>query len=303
MAQDNYDVIVIGEGVAGLSAAGMLAKSGRKVATFEAQLFGGLIINVNELDPAPGDRHVGGAEYASEFMQVNADLGVESHQEPVTGIRDTGMLKSVATASGTYGARAVVIASGAYVKRLGVPGEIEFEGRGVSQCADCDGPMFGDTEVVVVGGGDSALQESLVLAQYCSKVHLVHRGSTYRGRADLAARVKANEKIVPVWNATVTGVSGGNMVEKIGVKHADGRAEEIAAAGLFAYVGLAPNTDFVPDAIARDAGGFLVTQNALETAMPGVWAIGAVRSGAGGLIADAIADAEVAAGAIRAKLG
>lgn len=302
MPLQNFDVIVIGEGVAGLSAAGALAKAGLKTATFEAQLFGGLVINVNELDPAPGGGHMGGAEYASGLMQTAAEAGVESVQEPVTGIRDAGQLKEVVTANGSYGARAVLIASGARLKRLGVPGESEFEGRGVSQCADCDGPMYGGTEVVVVGGGDSALQEALVLAQYTERVHLVHRGTAFRGRADLAEKVTANDKIRIVWNATVAAVTGDKMVDRITLKHADGRSEDLACAGLFAYIGLAPNAEFVPAAVARDAGGFLVTGDTLETAMPGIWAAGAVRSGCGGLLTDALADAQRAMQGIQRKL-
>src|SRR5918999_1742705 len=134
MAQAAYDVIVIGEGVSGLTAAGALAQAGLKVATLEAQLFGGLVINVNELEPAPAGRPHSGAELASEMMQANAERGVASIQEPVTALRDAGGVKEAVTDSGTHSARHVVVASGARLKKLGVPGEAEFEGRGVSSC-------------------------------------------------------------------------------------------------------------------------------------------------------------------------
>src|SRR5688500_4707494 len=149
VAQETYDVLVIGEGMSGLSAAHALAQSGLRTATLEAQLFGGLVLNVNELEPAPDpSRTVSGAEIASELMQANADLGVTSIQEAVTAIQDAGATKQVTTAALTYQARQVVLASGARLKRLGVPGEAEFEGRGVSQCADCDGPMYQNENVV-----------------------------------------------------------------------------------------------------------------------------------------------------------
>ena len=299
MTSAQYDVLVIGEGVAGLSTANATARAGLRVATIEAQLFGGLIINVNELDPAPEGRQAGGAEFASELMQANQDLGVASISEPVTGIEANDAVKRVATAGGSYGARHVVITSGARLRKLNVPGETEFEGRGVSQCADCDGPMYQDETVVVVGGGDSALQEAIVLTHYCGKVQLVHRGSSFRARPHFAEQVRGNGKITTLWNAEIQEIAGGKMVERARIKHADGRIEDIPCAGVFAYVGLEPNTDFLPLEFKRDAAGFLVTDAHLQTSVPGVWAAGAVRSGCGGLISDAIAEAQQVAAAIR----
>ena len=302
MAQNTYDVLVIGEGVSGLTAANALAKSGLRTATLEAQLFGGLVINVNELEPAPEARTVSGAEFASELMQANADLGVTSIQETVTALKNGGGLKQVVTGAATYQARHVVLAAGARLRKLGIPGETEFEGRGVSQCADCDGPMYQNEDVVVVGGGDSALQEALVLARFCGKVLLVHRGASFRARPHFIDQVAANRKISTVWNATVEAITGSKMVEKARIKRADGRAEEIPCAGLFAYVGLTPNAEFLPPEIARDAAGFVMTRDTLETEQSGIWAVGALRSGYGGLLSEAMAEARRAAQAISAKL-
>ncbi len=302
MATD-YDVIVIGEGVAGLTAAGELATAGLKVATIEAQLFGGLVININELDPIPaGSEAAGGAEYASSLVEAAANAGVTSVNEPVTGIEAMGATFKVATDGGTHTARAVIVASGAHLKKLGVPGEAEFEGKGVSQCADCDGPMYQNETVVVVGGGDSALQEAVVLSHYCGQVRLVHRSDQFTGREHFQQAVNAEAKIVKTLNAEVTAVKGGQMVEKVSIKHADGRTEDIVCAGIFGYTGLEANAGFLPVAIQRDAKGFVVTNDKLETAMPGVWAAGAVRSGCGGLLDDAITDAKKAAAEVRARL-
>jgi thioredoxin reductase (NADPH) len=303
VSQASYDVIVIGEGVSGLTAAGALARSGARVATLEAQLFGGLVINVNELDPVPEGKPASGAELASEMMQANGDLGVESINEEVVDIRNGGATKQVVTAGGTtYTARHVVVASGARLKRLGVPGESEFEGRGVSQCADCDGPMYQNEEAVVVGGGDSALQEALVLAQYCKRVHLVHRSDGFRAGAHWVGQVEGNDRISMIPNATVDAILGSQMVEKARVKHADGRVEEIPCAGVFAYVGLAPNSGFLPPEVQRDEHGYVTTNAECATTMPGVWAVGAVRSGFEGTLEAGIAEAERAAQAIRAQL-
>jgi thioredoxin reductase (NADPH) len=298
----NYDVIVIGEGVAGLGAAAELARAGLRAATFEGQLFGGLIINVNELEPAPEGRPVSGAELASEMMQANAERGIASIQEEVIALEAAGGLLNVVTGSGRYGARDVVLASGARLRKLGIPGEAEFEGRGVSQCADCDGPMYQNEDVVVVGGGDSALQEALVLAQYCRRVHLVHRSERFRAAAHFVERVQQNEKIGTLWNATLHSIAGSQMVETARVKHADGRIEELACAGVFAYIGLEPNTAFVPPAVTRDASGRVATDSAGRTSMPGVWALGAVRGGHGGTLADALGEAARLAAAVRSTL-
>lgn len=300
----NYDVIVIGEGVAGLTAAGELAGAGLKVATIEAQLFGGLVININELEPKPtGSDMAGGAEFASSLVEAAANAGVTSINEPVNSIDAAGDIKKVNTDGGTHTARAIVVASGARLKRLGVPGEMEYEGKGVSQCADCDGPMYQNETAVVVGGGDSALQEALVLAQYCKEVRLVLRGGAFTGAAHLQELVNAQQKIIKTFNAEVTAVKGGQMVEKVSIKHADGRSDELPCAGLFAYVGLEPNSGYLPGAIRRDANGFVATNANLETDVPGVWAAGVVRSGCGGLLDDAIADGKKAAAEVRARLG
>lgn len=298
MAAKTYDVIVIGEGVSGLACAGHARRAGLSVATFESNLFGGLVLNVNELDGYPGSES--GTLLASELMQASSDAGVASIQEEVTAVSSAGGGFEIA-AGGVYGARQVVIASGARLKKLGVPGEREFEGRGVSSCADCDAPMFQNEEVVVVGGGDSALQEALVLAKFCSRVHIVHRGDRLRAQKHLAERAGADPKISFMWKTTVEAVLGAKMVEKVRVRR-NGTTEEIAAAGVFAYVGLEPNAACAPSGSRRDGDGRLVTNDALETSTPGVWAIGAVRAGYSGLLRDAVIEAQRVAEAVRDRL-
>jgi thioredoxin reductase (NADPH) len=298
MAPKTFDLIVIGEGVSGLACAGHARRAGLSVATFESNLFGGLVLNVNELDGYPGSES--GTLLASELMQASSDAGVASIQEEVTAVSSAGSGFEIA-AGGIYGARQVVIASGARLRKLGVPGEDEYEGRGVSRCADCDAPMFQNEEVVVVGGGDSALQEALVLAKFCSRVHIVHRGDRLRAQKHLAERAGADPKISFMWKTTVEAVLGAKMVEKVRVRR-NGNAEEIAAAGVFAYVGLEPNAACAPSGSRRDGHGHLVTNDALETSTPGVWAIGAVRAGYSGLLRDAVSEAQRVAEAVRDRL-
>jgi thioredoxin reductase (NADPH) len=300
MAQ-NFDLIVIGEGVSGLTCALEAARSGLRAATLESNLFGGLVLNVNELDGYPGAES--GTNLASELMQSCAEAGVTSIQEEVTSISTHGAAFDAVTRGGTHGARAIVIASGARLKKLGVPGEKDFEGRGVSWCADCDAPMFQNEDVVVVGGGDSALQEALVLANFCRNVRVATRGDKLRAQKHLADKVAADPKISILHRTTVDAILGSKMVETVRLKStADGKTEHVGAAGVFAYIGLEPNSGFVPKDMARDDGGHVMTDASLETTMRGIWAIGAVRAGYSGLLRDATEEAKRAAKAVRERL-
>lgn len=183
-----FDVVVIGCGIAGLSAARECLRGGLATATLEALVPGGLVLNVNHLE---GEIQGSGMDLATEMMSEIAALGAENVSGTVEALRGEAGDLVVVSDAGEQRAGAVVVASGARISRLGIPGEDEFEGRGVSQCADCDGPLFQDQEVVVVGGGDSALQEALALAHFARRVHLVHRRGGFRARRHLADAVAA----------------------------------------------------------------------------------------------------------------
>lgn len=302
MSGNSFDAIVIGEGISGLTAAGALAGAGLRVASMEAQLFGGLVINVNELEPAPAGYPPSGSELAAQLMQANADAGVTSIQEGVTALRGVDGGYQVTTDSSAYRARCVIVASGARLRKLDVPGESDFEGRGVSQCADCDGPMYQNEHAIVVGGGDSALQEALVLAHYCRRVLIVHRGEHWRAMPHFVAKVEREPKITVLRNTTVTAILGNKMVEAARLQHADGGVQEEPCAGVFPYIGLVPNAAFMPDEAQRDPQGFLRTYEGGATSLPGVYAVGAVRSAFPGTLDAAMDEAHRVAGAVRARL-
>jgi thioredoxin reductase (NADPH) len=291
----SFDVIVIGQGYAGLTAARLAAERGLNTANFEAALFGGLIINLNELDPVPEGAEHSGAELASNLAMSNMDKGVVTVSEGATALeRDQDGLWLVTTDSEAYAARHIIVASGARLRKLGVPGEQEFFGQGVSECADCDGPMFSEMETVVVGGGDSAFQEALALSQFASKVTMVMRGAAPRARADLIERAAADPKLVRLANTQVVAIEGaaGKGVESVRIKTEGQEEKVLPTGGVFVFIGLEPNTAFLPADLPRDAAGALITSEQCATALPGLWAIGAVRSGYGGMLSDAAADAE-----------
>jgi len=287
-----FDVIVIGCGIAGLSAARGCLRNGMNTATLEALLPGGLVLNVNHLD---GEIQGSGMDLATELMTEIGNLGAQNLSGAVDAVRAEGGELLVSSEAGEHRAKAVIVASGARIRRLGIPGEAELEGQGVSQCAECDGPLFQGQVVVVVGGGDSALQEALAVSQFARRVHLLHRGGAFRARRHLVDAVAAEPKIEVRFRTEAQAVEGSRGVEAVRLK--DG--EEIPCAGFFAFPGLEPVCGFVPEAAARDANGCLVTDVGLRTTMPGVYAAGAVRSGYGGLLSHAVAEGVAAARSTR----
>ena len=303
MTEDQFDVIVIGEGISGLTAAGVAANEGLSTASIEGEMFGGLVININELDPAPDVRAISGADFASELAMANQERGVQSINDNVTALRRVATGFEIMAADSTYRARHAIVASGAKHKLLGVPGESEFNGRGVSRCADCDGPLFRGSTVVVVGGGDSAMQEAAILARFCDRVYVVHRGATFRARQQAVEQVSANPKIEILLETVVDRIEGANGVERVHVRAASGgSSRSIDCAGVFPFVGLVPNVSFLPAEMSRDAAGSVMTSDSFETAIPGLWAVGAVRHGYGGTLDHATAEARSAAAAVVARL-
>ena len=294
-----FDVVVIGCGMAGLSAARQALRNGMTTATVESLLPGGLVLNVNHL---VGEIQGAGMDLATDLMMEIGGLGGQNISATVNSLRSDGGQLVVATDAGEHRAAAVIVASGARYKRLGVPGEVEFEGQGVSHCADCDGPLFQNQDVVVVGGGDSALQEAMVLSGFARRVHLVHRGSEFRARRDFVDAVKKQPKIQlhlrTVAEAAI-GETGVRAVRVCGLD--DSQSREIACAGFFPFIGLDPACEFVPDRVKRDAQGFLVTDDAMRTTLPGLHAAGAVRSGYGGLLSQAMAEGVAAANSAQSQ--
>lgn len=289
------DVVVIGSGITGLNAARELVRAGLRVSNLEASLFGGLVINVNELE---GEYSGSGADLASTLMMEVAELGCATLSENATGVTREGGDLIVSTDAGRHRARAVVVASGATLRRLGVRGEQALEHKGVSQCADCDGPMYQGQDVVVVGGGDSALQEASVLARFCRTVHVVHRGETFSARAHWVEMLRSYSNVVVMPRAEVEAIEGVAGVEAVQVREQSGERHRLPCTGVFAYVGLEPASGWLPPEVGRDYSGAVITDASLETGLRNVFAAGAVRAAFGGTLTHAVADARAAAVAV-----
>jgi thioredoxin reductase (NADPH) len=291
MADDPVDVMVIGAGIAGLAAATRAAKHGLTTICVEEQMFGGLVLNVAELEPAPAGRPAQGPELAAALMEEAAGAGVVYCPDGVVRVGRQGEMLDIETTGEAVVARTIVIASGARQKTLDVPGEREFEHRGVAHCADCDAMFYAGRDVVVIGGGDSAFQEALVLGRHCKTVFIVHRRSELRARRGFVEAVLRQQNIRFVPESVVKEIRGTSEVESVVVQDRHGETREIICSGVFPYVGLRPNIAFLPEDVHLDRCGFLLTDAELKSSLQDMYAIGAVRSGFGGSLDDAFADA------------
>lgn len=303
MTSPSYDVVVIGAGASGLTAAVHCAERGATVACVEqAPLPGGLIANVGAIDGFPAAGALSGAALVDVLTRRCAERGVAMVEAEVSALEDAGEWKRLATSDGPVQARLVIVASGARLRQLGVPGEAELAGRGVSQCDWCDGGFFRGEPVLVVGGGDAAFQAALHLAQLCASVTLVMRSATMRARRAYVQAAAENERIAFLWDTTLERINGTDKVESVTLRdHAEGTVSDHPTAGVFVFAGIEPQADFLPAEVARDQAGGVVTDTDFRTSMPGVFAIGAVRSGYCGQLVSACGEgAAVAAVAAQA---
>ncbi|MCH2526771.1 MAG: FAD-dependent oxidoreductase [Dehalococcoidia bacterium] len=306
MAND-YDVLIIGGGLAGLTASIYSARYGMSTGVIELMMGGASIINLEKIENFPGFvEGISGAELGPAAQEQAMNVGVDFIMAEATGIKTDGDYKVVSTDSGDYRAKAVIVAAGSQLKHLGIPGEEEFNGRGVSHCATCDGPMFMGETVGVVGGGDSAADEALTLTEYAEKVMVFHRRDELRAQKILQDRLLRNPKIEMVWNAELQEIIGEDTVSGVKIKNVVTNHEEtIGLTGLFVYVGLEPNSGIAAAVSKTDNAGHIDVNLSMETSTQGVYAVGDIRqSSARQLVASAGDGATAAVGAfnyIRSK--
>lgn len=273
-----YDTIIIGAGPAGMTAALYAARSNLKVALIEGGLPGGQMNNTSDIENYPGYANISGPELAEKMFEPLENLGVEHLYGFVETVEDHGEFKKVVTDDQVYETRTVIVATGSKHRLLEVPGEEELNSRGVSYCAVCDGAFFRDQDLLVVGGGDSAVEEAIFLTQFAKTVTIVHRRDELRAQKVLEDRAFANEKINFIWDSVVKEIKGENRVESVVIENVKtGQVTEQAFGGVFIYVGLDPVSDFVQELQIRDQAGWIVTDDHMKTSVAGVFAAGDVR--------------------------
>lgn len=280
MSGSGLDLTIVGGGPAGLTAGIYAVRARMKTVLIEKGLCGGQIVVTEKIENYPGfPAGISGPELAAHMEEQAKNLGLEIRAfAEVSSLLLEGNLKKVAAGGEEFLSRAVIIASGAQPKKLGIPGEDEFLGRGVSYCATCDGAFFKDKKVLVIGGGDSAAEEALFLAKFAAQVTIIHRRDELRAAKILQERAFANPKIDFLWDSHLIEIKGKDKVEAGVIQNKNTLEKtEIPADGVFMYVGILPNTEFAKGVIELDETGFVVTDSDLQSSAPGIFAAGDVR--------------------------
>ena len=291
-----YDTIIIGAGPAGMTAALYAARSNLKVALLERGIPGGQMNNTADIENYPGYANISGPELAEKMFEPLENLGVEHLFGLVEKIEDRGDFKEIITEDERFETKTVIIASGANHRHLGVPGEEDYNSRGVSYCAVCDGAFFRDEDLLVVGGGDSAVEEAIFLTRFAKSVTIVHRRDELRAQKVLQDRAFANEKIRFVWDSVVESIHG-NERKVTGVTFKNVKTGETSQAdfgGIFIYVGLDPVSEFAADLGITDEAGWILTDHQMKTSVAGIYAIGDVRQKDLRQITTAVGDGAIA---------
>ena len=291
-----YDTMIIGAGPAGMTAALYAARSNLKVALLERGIYGGQMNNTAEIENYPGYARISGPELAEKMFEPLENLGVEHLFGQVEKIEDHGDYKKIITEDEVFETKTVILASGANHRHLGVPGEEEYNSRGVSYCAVCDGAFFRDEDLLVVGGGDSAVEEAIFLTRFAKSVTIVHRRDQLRAQKLLQERAFANEKISFIWDSVVKEIKGDDrrVTSVVFENVKTGQISESDFGGVFVYVGLDPVSDFVKDLGICDEAGWIITDQHMKTAIDGIYAIGDVRQKDLRQITTAVGDGAVA---------
>ena len=291
-----YDTIIIGAGPAGMTAALYAARSNLKVALLERGIPGGQMNNTADIENYPGYANISGPELAEKMFEPLENLGVEHLFGLVEKIEDRGDFKGIITEDERFEAKTVIIASGANHRHLGVPGEEDYNSRGVSYCAVCDGAFFRDEDLLVVGGGDSAVEEAIFLTRFAKSVTIVHRRDELRAQKVLQDRAFANEKIRFVWDSVVESIHGDER-KVTGVTFKNVKTGETSQAdfgGIFIYVGLDPVSEFAADLGITDEAGWILTDHQMKTSVAGIYAVGDVRQKDLRQITTAVGDGAIA---------
>lgn len=277
-----YDLAIIGGGPGGLTAGIYSGRARLKTTVIDKGLPGGQMQNTLEIENYPGYKVITGPQLSELMYEHMLEFGAEWRQAEAVGVDLSDRIKTVTLNDGSsVNARALIIATGAQPRKLNVPGELEFAGRGVSYCATCDGAFFRNKEVVVVGGGDSAVEEGVFLTRFASQVTIIHRRDQLRAAPILQERAFANPKIRVIWNTVAEEIIGEAKVSKVKIRNVNtGVVSDLDAEGVFIYIGYLPNTEFLQGTGLLNPNGYVETDSTMATKVPGVYAIGDVRAAA-----------------------
>lgn len=294
---DTYDVIIIGGGPAGLSAGLYTSRARLKTLLIEKAIVGGQITNAERVENYPGFPDGIPGFDLGELMRKQAEgFGLEIKYAEALGLELRGSEKVVKTSDGDYMGRTVIIAGGATLQRLGIPGEERLTGKGVSYCATCDGPFFKDRVVAAVGGGDSAVEEGLLLTRFASRVIVIHRRDQLRASKILQERAFANKKMEFLWDSLVEDIQGENKVTMIKIRNVKtGQTTALEVSAVFIYVGQRPNTDYLKGLVPLDEKGCIIINERMETQIKGIFAAGDIRQNSPRQVITAAGDGVTAA--------
>ena len=296
MKFENYDIAIVGAGPAGMTAALYGARAGKRVILFEGAVYGGQIVQSRLVENYPGAPDVDGYTLAEQMMLPLRRLEVEVVSAAVTAIEQNGNAFTVKTAKENVIARTVILATGVTHRKLGVPGEDALIGRGVSFCATCDGMFFRGREVAVIGGGNTAVQDALVLSEICSKVYLIHRRDAFRAEESLMERLRTAENVEIVTDTVVSEMRGENRLTGLVIRQVKtNEVRELAVSGVFEAVGNLPQNAAFAGLVELDADGYIITDETCKTNVKGVFAAGDCRQKSVRQLTTATADGTVAA--------
>lgn len=298
------DIIIIGAGTAGLSAAIYAQRAGKTTLVLEREAYGGQIINTPDVENYPGITHISGFDFATGLYEQAQNLGAEVEFADVAGVEDQGGKKIVHTTGGDFACRALILATGVQRRKLGLPKEQAFTGKGVSYCATCDGAFFKGKDVAVNGGGNTALEDAQYLSRIAGKVYLIHRRDAFRADPAEVKKIEGKENVIPVLNCTVTDLVGDGKLSGVEVMNkVTGEKKILPVSALFVAIGQAPSNAAFAGLVDLDEAGYIRAGEDCKTSRPGVFAAGDCRTKSVRQLTTAAADGAVAALAAAAYLG
>ena len=287
-----YDIIIVGAGPAGLTAALYASRANKSVLVFEGKAYGGQILNASVVENYPGVGNTSGFEIATTMYNQVKERGVEIKYETVLNVTPELEVK---TSNGTYKAKAIILATGAQNRKLNLPNEVELIGKGVSYCATCDGNFYKGKDVAVIGGGNTALEDALYLSNICNKVYLVHRRDTFRGEDKYIKEIEEKDNIEVIYNSNVQSINGNDYLESITIVDNESNTRDISISGLFIAVGQEPKNEMFANVVELDEKGYIKTIDDVHTNTEHIYVAGDCRNKDLKQLTTAVSDGSIAA--------